>query len=247
MSLSMYQASVPAFLQTLNNLSAILDKAEAYAGNRKIDPEVLLNYRLTPDMLPFVRQIQIAADLAKGAAARLADVEVPKHDDTEKTFSDLKARITLVSPGRPKMKVPWILMPSSWQSLVNRLATSTSSPFLMLCRIFWLPDSIADQQQAQAVLFQDFERLARHVRLGVARPHDVVLCELPGERFDARQIIGERIIVEEDLLDLRQLLLDPPHLVHDVGDRAHAIAMAADRLRPEAEGAAGFAAAPGVE
>ena len=94
MSLSMYQASVPAFLQTLNNLSAILDKAEAYAGNRKIDPEVLLNYRLAPDMLPFVRQIQIAADLAKGAAARLADVEVPKHDDTEKTFSDLKARIT---------------------------------------------------------------------------------------------------------------------------------------------------------
>jgi hypothetical protein len=90
----MYQASVPAFLQTLNNLSAILDKAEAYAGNRKIDPEVLLNYRLAPDMLPFVRQIQIAADLAKGAAARLADVEVPKHDDTEKTFADLKARIT---------------------------------------------------------------------------------------------------------------------------------------------------------
>ena len=56
MSLSMYQASVPAFLQTLNNLSAILDKAEAYAGNRKIDPEVLLNYRLAPDMFrSFVR------------------------------------------------------------------------------------------------------------------------------------------------------------------------------------------------
>ena len=70
MSLSMYQASVPAFLQTLNNLSAILDKAEAYAGHRKIDPEVLLNYRLAPDMFPFVRQIQIASDLAKGAAAR---------------------------------------------------------------------------------------------------------------------------------------------------------------------------------
>jgi uncharacterized protein len=76
------------------NLSAILDKGEAYAGNRKIDPEVLLNYRLAPDMLPFIRQIQIAADLAKGAAARLAGVEVPKHDDTEKTFADLKARIT---------------------------------------------------------------------------------------------------------------------------------------------------------
>ena len=93
MSLFMYLASVPAFLQMLNNLSAILDKAEAYAGTHKIDPEVLLNYQLAPDMLPFVRQIQIAADLAKGAAARLAGVEVPKHDDTEKTFADLKARL----------------------------------------------------------------------------------------------------------------------------------------------------------
>ena len=93
MSLSMYQASIPAFDQMLNNLSAILDKAEAHAVNRKIEPEVLLNYRLTPDMFPFVRQIQVAADLAKGAAARLAGVEVPKHDDTEKSFADLKARL----------------------------------------------------------------------------------------------------------------------------------------------------------
>ena len=107
MSLSMYQASVPAFLQTLNNLSAILDKAEAYAGNRKIDPEVLLNYRLAPDMLPFVRQIQIAADLAKGAAARLAGVEVPKHDDTEKTFADLKARITNCRASSPAKRRSW--------------------------------------------------------------------------------------------------------------------------------------------
>jgi uncharacterized protein len=94
MSLSMYQASIPALVQMLNNLSAILDKAEAHAQDRKIESEVLLNYRLAPDMLPFIRQIQIAADLAKGAAARLAGVEVPKHDDTEKTFADLKARIT---------------------------------------------------------------------------------------------------------------------------------------------------------
>jgi uncharacterized protein len=93
MSLSMYQASIPAFVQMLNNLSAIMDKAEAHARSREIDPEVLLSYRLAPDMLPFVRQIQIAADLAKGAVAQLAGVEVPKHDDTEETFADLKARI----------------------------------------------------------------------------------------------------------------------------------------------------------
>jgi len=89
----MYQASIPAFVQMLNNFSAILDKAKAHATSCKIDPEVLLNYRLAPDMFPFVRQLQIAADLAKGAAARLAGVEVPKHDDTEKTFADLKARL----------------------------------------------------------------------------------------------------------------------------------------------------------
>ena len=70
-----------------------MDKAEAHAANRKIDAEVLLSYRLAPDMLPFVRQLQIAADLAKGAAARLAGVEVPKHEDSEKTFADLKARL----------------------------------------------------------------------------------------------------------------------------------------------------------
>jgi hypothetical protein len=89
----MYQASIPAFVQMLNSLSAILDKAKAHATSCKIDPEVLLSYRLAPDMFPFVRQLQIAADLAKGAAARLAGVEVPKHDDTEKTFADLKARL----------------------------------------------------------------------------------------------------------------------------------------------------------
>jgi len=93
MSLSMYQASIPAFVQMLSNLSAIMDKAEAHARSSEIDPEVLLSYRLAPDMLPFVRQVQIAADLAKGAAARLTGVEVPKHHDTEKSFADLKARL----------------------------------------------------------------------------------------------------------------------------------------------------------
>jgi hypothetical protein len=93
MPLSMYQASVPAFLRALGSLSAILDKAEAFAASRKIDPEVLLNWRLAPDMFPFVRQVQIAADFAKGTTARLAGAEVPKFDDNEKTFAELKARI----------------------------------------------------------------------------------------------------------------------------------------------------------
>jgi hypothetical protein len=89
----MYQASAPRFANTLKNLSAILDKAQAHAEAKKIDPVVLTNFRLYPDMLPMKRQVQIACDSAKGAVARLAGVEVPKHEDTEETFAELKARI----------------------------------------------------------------------------------------------------------------------------------------------------------
>ena len=93
MSLSMYQASVPALLRGLDNLSAILKKAEDHAAARKIDPAVLLAARLFPDMLPMIRQVFIAADFAKGVPARLAGVEVPKYEDDEKTFAELQARI----------------------------------------------------------------------------------------------------------------------------------------------------------
>ena len=93
MPLSMYQASVPAFLQLLNSLAAILDKAEVFAAQRKIDPAVLLNYRLAPDMFPLSRQVQIAADHAKGCCARLAGREVPSYADDETSFPALRARI----------------------------------------------------------------------------------------------------------------------------------------------------------
>ena len=93
MAISMYQASAPRFANILSNLSAILDKAQAHCEAKKIDPLVLTSSRLFPDMLPFTRQITIACDNAKGAVARLAGVEIPKHEDTEKTFEELKARI----------------------------------------------------------------------------------------------------------------------------------------------------------
>ena len=93
MNLSMYQASAPRFVNMLTNLSAILDKAQAHAEAKKIDPAVILNLRLYPDMFPMKRQVQIACDTAKGAVARLAGVEVPKHEDNEETIADLKARI----------------------------------------------------------------------------------------------------------------------------------------------------------
>src|SRR3954465_11308432 len=93
MTISMYQASTPRFANILRNLSTLLDKAEAHCAAKKIEPSALTTYRLYPDMFPLTRQVQIACDSAKGAVARIAGVEIPKHEDTEQTFADLKARI----------------------------------------------------------------------------------------------------------------------------------------------------------
>lgn len=93
MPLSMYEISVPLFQRMLTNLTGILDKAEAHASARKIDPEVLINARLAPDMFPLKRQIQIASDTARGAACRLAGTEIPKWEDKEASFGDLKVRL----------------------------------------------------------------------------------------------------------------------------------------------------------
>jgi hypothetical protein len=93
MKLTVHQASAVRFAAMLRNLSAILDKAEAHAAARKIDPAALTTFRLYPDMFPLARQVQIACDTAKGAVARLAGVEIPKHEDTEQSFAELKGRI----------------------------------------------------------------------------------------------------------------------------------------------------------
>ncbi|MGJ0516130.1 MAG: DUF1993 domain-containing protein [Methylomicrobium sp.] len=93
MSLSIYQASVPVFVRMLDNLSKILDLAVQYAEEKKIDPSVLINARLAPDMYPLSRQVQIATDMAKGCAARLAGMEVPVYEDNETTFPELQERI----------------------------------------------------------------------------------------------------------------------------------------------------------
>ncbi len=97
MTLSIYQASVPVFVQGLANLSAILDKAVAQATERQIDPAALLDSRLAPDMFPLVGQVQLATDHAKGASARLAGIEVPKFADVETSFDELQQRLARVS------------------------------------------------------------------------------------------------------------------------------------------------------
>ena len=93
MSFSMSQASLPAVEIALNALSAVLDKGAAFAAAKKIDPSVLLNSRLAPDMFALTRQVQVATDLAKNGVARLGGVEPPRFEDNETTIEQLKARI----------------------------------------------------------------------------------------------------------------------------------------------------------
>ena len=93
MSFSMYDASIPVLTQMLGSLSSIIDKAEAHAEAKKIDPAALLQARLYPDMFPFLRQVQVATDFARGCAARLAGMEVPRYEESETTFAGLKERI----------------------------------------------------------------------------------------------------------------------------------------------------------
>ena len=106
---------------------------------------------------------------------------------------------------------------------------------------------VADEQQAQAIVLQYLQRLARHVGLGVTRPGHAQFAQLPRDRLGARQVVGERVVVEEELPHLRKHLLCMRYLGCDVGRAAGAVAVAADRLRPETERAARFATAPGVD
>lgn len=93
MTVSIYDVSIPVLIRGLTNLSVVLDKAAAHAEAKKIDPAVLAQARLFPDMHPLTRQVQIACDTAKGAGGRLAGIEIPKHEDNEVSLAELKQRI----------------------------------------------------------------------------------------------------------------------------------------------------------
>ena len=95
--MSFYDASVPAFLQILGALSGIHTKAEAHCTAKNIQPDVLLGARLYPDMLPLSRQVQLACDFAAKGCARLAHIDVPSTPDTEKTFEELRQRLSKTS------------------------------------------------------------------------------------------------------------------------------------------------------
>jgi uncharacterized protein len=93
MSISMYQVAVPVFLRALNNLHHVLKLGQAHAKEKSVEDSVMLQTRLIPDMLPLVKQVQIATDMAKNGAARLAGVDPLKFEDNETTFEELFSRI----------------------------------------------------------------------------------------------------------------------------------------------------------
>jgi hypothetical protein len=134
MTISMYQASVPAFVRALNNLAAILEKGAAHAQARKLDEAVLLGSRLFPDMLPLTRQVQLAADTAKSGAGRLAGVEFPAYEDKEATFPELLQRIrntiTYLQTLRPEQIDGSEDRTVSWQSR-NNTKSMQGLPYLM--------------------------------------------------------------------------------------------------------------------
>ncbi|HEY2177069.1 MAG TPA: DUF1993 domain-containing protein [Caulobacteraceae bacterium] len=93
MSLTLYDAAIPLYVRMLKSLAAILDKGEAFAREKGMDPASLTAARLAPDMAPLTGQVQMASDAAKGGAARLAATEAPTMEDTETTFAELKDRV----------------------------------------------------------------------------------------------------------------------------------------------------------
>ncbi|MBS0581249.1 MAG: DUF1993 domain-containing protein [Proteobacteria bacterium] len=93
MKISMHSMSVDVLSNILGNLSWLLEKGEAHATAKKIDPSVLLASRLAPDMFPLTRQVQVACDIAKNSVSRLAGLEPPRFEDNETSFEQLRARI----------------------------------------------------------------------------------------------------------------------------------------------------------
>ncbi|MEL7245131.1 MAG: DUF1993 domain-containing protein [Cyanobacteria bacterium J06573_2] len=134
MTISMYQASVPVLIRSLNNLAAILEKGAAHAEAKNIDPSVLLGSRLYPDMFPLTKQVQIASDIARRGAARLADSEAPSIEDNETTFSELIARIQKTTSYLETLK-PDVIDGSEEKSITLPVGkdtmTFTGMPFLL--------------------------------------------------------------------------------------------------------------------
>ena len=152
MAVSMYDISVAAFSRTLENLSGILDKAIAFSAAKKFDGKILVDARLFPDMFPLSSQVRIACDFAKGCAGRLADVEVPKHEDNESTLEELQARIAKTLDFLGTIK-PQQLQGSDERTITHEMRVQTlKMPGLQYLSGFALPNFYFHATTAYALL-----------------------------------------------------------------------------------------------
>jgi hypothetical protein len=157
--------SIPVITRALKNLSHVLAKAEAHAEARKIDPSVLLSGRLYPDMLPLTRQVQIASDLAKSCAARLAGREPPVYEDTETTFTELQARITRTLEyiqGVPAAEIDG----AESRTVTVKLRELVTFPALTYLQYFVLPNVFFHCATAYAILRHNGVELGKGDFLG---------------------------------------------------------------------------------
>lgn len=152
MSASLYDFSIPALTLGLKNLSALLDKGAAHATAKKADAKALGSARLIADMFPLSRQVQIACDTAKGAAARLAAVEAPKHEDTESTIEELKARIKKTLDFVSSIKPEQLSGPDSREIVLQFPNSTLKFTALDYVRKFVLPNFYFHIAMAYALL-----------------------------------------------------------------------------------------------
>jgi hypothetical protein len=152
MSVSMYQISIPPLVHALRRLDDILAKAAGHAEARKIDPSVLLNSRLYPDMFALTRQVQIATDTAKGCGARLAGEEPPKYEDTEASFPELSARIGKTVAYLETLKAESIDGSEERTITLKLRSTTVTFPGLQYLSYFVLPNFYFHVTTAYAIL-----------------------------------------------------------------------------------------------
>lgn len=170
MKISMYEASIPMFVHTLKSLRAILDKGAAHAAAKKFEADVLANSRLFPDMLPLINQIQIASDAAKGAAARLAGLDPPRFEDSEKSFPDLIARIDKTIDFLSSIK-PEQLEGSDERVVTLKVRTTTYEfPGLLFLRHWAIPNFFFHVTTAYDILRHNGVELGKADYLGRVQP-----------------------------------------------------------------------------
>ncbi|MEQ1438664.1 DUF1993 domain-containing protein [Fontimonas sp. SYSU GA230001] len=166
MALSMYAVSIPVVDRALANLAHVLAKAEAHAEARRLDPAVLLGDRLYPDMLPLIRQVQIAADIAKGCAARLAGREPPVYEDAEATFAELQSRIARTREFIGSVPAAEIDASESRSVTIKLRGEPVTFPALTYLQYFVLPNVFFHCATAYAILRHNGVELGKADFLG---------------------------------------------------------------------------------